>query len=306
MSIIDIIDNASKEYVVNGRTDEFVQIEDSIVNSQNMVHLYWFARYAQGANVERLQDIMLKDGRFEECFYFAKYVRNADIKKFIQKAIDDNAEFWVHKFVSLALSPFKNNRDDAIAFKNQLEQYRISFESKRRGSISGLKKEDIDDLIEKANEEYDNNGRTKVVVHLEKDARFTTGTGADTLLFAKFAHGANIKNLEKSMVLHGDPFNIMLFAQDVKNADYKMLLTGLELAQRDYVTIEEKEKSKIIRAERLKRRLREAINSQKSAREIQALRDELRQVEAEESYSILVKRYKRRIMNMASQNYDKK
>ena len=69
MSVIATIKKANAEYEQNGRSEQFVAFEDGIVKSKNMVHVYWFARYVKGADIGKLQSIILRNGSMEDCFY---------------------------------------------------------------------------------------------------------------------------------------------------------------------------------------------------------------------------------------------
>ncbi len=306
MNILHIIDNATNEYITNGRNADFVAKENEIIDSQNMMYVYWFARYVEGADIDKLQSIILQNGSMEECYYFVKYVKDAQFKPFLQKALDEKRGFWVHKLVALAASPFAGRKNDLIEFKSQLEnEYKIELESKRKGDIVGLKNWHIDKLVEDANAEYEKNGRSKRFIQLEKSAGITTGEGADIFLFAKHVPGASIKNLQRSLILHGNAFNIYLFAHEIKNSDAGALLLGIELAQRDYVAIQTKEKRKKEKLERCERDLCIAIDSKKGPKEISRLREELRQAELEESYSTTVSKYKHKLALLASENYQR-
>ena len=344
MNIINTIDLATNEYISCGRNADFVAWEDHIIDSQDMFDVYRFARYTKGADIDKLQSVVLQSDNMEACFYFAKYVKGADVKQFLQKAIDQKNKFWVHKFVSLAISPFNNRKDEISDFQPQLAEYGISFESKRKGSISGLKKNEVEDLIGNANKEYKryleidgliaglreeyhmyitigdekNAGyiRNKAsilkqekseilqkVSKLGKKVGLTTGTGAEIFLFARHVPIADVADLQRSLMLHGDPFNMSLFARYIKKTDYELIHEGLELSLRDYTAISEKEKNRLERIESLKRRINRAIATQKSDGEIRRLREELRQTENEEHYSNLVKHYKKEVECLLSSDY---
>ena len=303
MSILQVIDDANKEYLANGRSDRFVAMEDSIIESQKMANIYRFARYVRGAKISRLQSEVLKNGKMSDCFYFAKGIKGVNFWKFFERALAEKNEFWVHKFVCLAASPFGNHKNGLRDYKDELkDEFGIEIDSKRKGDIQGLKNYNIDKLIELAKKEYSLNGRSKQFIALEDYVIYTTGKGADILIFAKYVPGVNLKKLQKALIMHGDAFDMYLFAQEIENSDPALLASGAELALYDYTAIDENEKYKLARIKKCKAELNSAIESQKSEKTIRALYAELRQAEDEESYSIMVGRYKARIERLASSN----
>ena len=310
MSIIDVIDNANKEYLTNGRSADFVAMEDNVISSQKMVQIYWFARYVQGADIDKLQSVILKNGTLEDGFYFVKYVKGSDIQLFLQKAIDKGSKFWMHKIVSLAISPFNTRKEDIMGLGSQLIEFGIDLDrsqeinkhSKKSRTVKGHINEDIDRIIEKARSTTD----PKKFDQLQKDAMYTAGNGADALLFAKHVPGANINDIQRSLILHGNAFNMRLFAEHIKGASPVKILTGMELAQRDYVAIETKEIKKMERIANRQRALKTAIAAGKSNREIYNLRAELREAECIETYLTEVNRHKRKIESLISDSYGQK
>lgn len=95
----NIIKNATLEFEKNGRSDEFVKMEDKIIGIGKTIQVYFFARYAKGADVNRLFRFMLKHATLKESFAFAYYVKGVekvdgketvvypDVTKFLNKLV---------------------------------------------------------------------------------------------------------------------------------------------------------------------------------------------------------------------------
>ena len=304
MSILDTIKKANIEYERGRRSNAFIAIEDEIAKSKNMIHVYWFARYVKGADIGRLQAIILEKGSMEDCFYFSKYVRGVNINLFLNRALNERDIFWIQRLTLVALSPFNNRIDDIIEFKDELEQYGIKLEDK--STIGGLKRDDITNVINHANEEHKRRGRSKKFVEFERRATFSIGEGADVFLFAQNVSGANLKNLQKAILLHGSPLDMFLFAQEINGTDKEVMLSGLKLAQYDYVTIQDREKKRLIRLDKCCKQLDEAIQDGADKGLINMLNNRKKQIEAEESYLDMVRDYYRRVQAMIARSANNK
>ena len=296
MNFIEFIDKANGEYAKNGRSKEFVAMEDMVINKGKLDQIYFFARCVKGADIKKLQAIILEAPTFEMDFYFAKYVKGSEIKLFLKKAIDMKDRFWVHKFVELAISPFNNRLDEIRELEPQLKEYRIEFIDKGdkiirnriTKEIKGVKVTDTDTIINTRN---------------EREAMYSTGLGADIFLYAQHVPGADIEKLQEALILSASPLDIFLFAKYIKGANPRKLFKGLEFAQRDYATIQELDKSKLERLERLNAKLNKAIAAGKEQKIIDSIKNDIREVEFEQSFSNEVKGKKRELKDLISGNF---
>ncbi len=96
-----IIKAATEEYKQNGRNDIFLMIEDKVLEKKNPLQIYYFARYAKGADVAKCQKAMLECADLEYCFYFQQFVPGSNLGWFINKAVAKQDVFWLNKFIQL-------------------------------------------------------------------------------------------------------------------------------------------------------------------------------------------------------------
>lgn len=223
--MIEFIKKATKEFETNGRSDLFVSMEDKIISKGNMMQVYFFARYAKGADIDKLQDVLLEKAPIEICYYFFQYVsKNNDFNLLISKAIATGNIFWVYKVEELARAKKVYSK-----YKPMFSIARCNMEQNIRIAIN----EDIDRLINRANGEYACNRRTSYFVECENSALYSRAN-AYGILFATNVKGANIKKFEQVALLKGEPLNIYLLATQCEGVNCEAMLKGLELAKLDY------------------------------------------------------------------------
>lgn len=302
----NIIKNATLEFEKNGRSDAFMEMENKIIRVGKPIQIYFFARYAKGADVNRLLKVMMKkDAKVEELFAFIYYVKGVEkdldgnvkvvypyirpfLKKFVQlkkvqerevEKVDvvlqgaiglnhrlalsqgkqdadidpylknlqiqkdilfkdlEQTEFWIERVVKFAK---EQNRLDEIT--DLIEIANIDVEKIR----TGKEVFDIDDLIEKAEKELAQNGRSQKFISIENEMKYNAliGDFRATVFIKNLLDYIDKKAFQTNILLSGDYFHIFLFGKDVEGASKRTIFTALQLAKLDYIQIE-KELAKI-------------------------------------------------------------
>ena len=104
--MVNFIKKATEEFEQNGRSYKFIAMENRVIKNRNIMQIYFFARYAKGASVERLQPIIFKHGTLEHCFYFQKFVPGSKIRPFVKRVLAENDNFWLGRFIDLAVNDY--------------------------------------------------------------------------------------------------------------------------------------------------------------------------------------------------------
>lgn len=229
IAIDEYIKQANAEYELNGRSDKFVKMEDKIINAGNTLLIYFFARYTHGIDVDKFQSVMLEKAPFEECFYFVQHVDGASWRMFLEKAVQANDYFWCVKFIRLG------ERCKEVEDAQQLYDHYGIERPKRKNSKSV--NDDVDMVISRANREFDANGHSEQYIQWEKEALYSFGDG-NLPIYAKFMKGIDLKAIQKSAMLRGNPLTFLTLAQEIDGVNKALILRGLRLAKLDYVEIE--------------------------------------------------------------------
>ncbi|MFQ6724464.1 MAG: hypothetical protein ACLRFE_03965 [Clostridia bacterium] len=276
------IERSNEIYETEGRSDSFVEVEEKVIDSNKISLLYFFARYSKGADIKRLQQIVLEKGNMEIGYYFVCNVPGAEIHPFIEKAVQTKNTFWVEKFIEKLIEDYRdefpeqfkdkkvrsqfdaNRESEKISESDILKYYGVyelleGFERQKFATRLGGRTFDINYIVEKANEEYDRKGRSPRFKHLEKCALHSRGS-ACSRLFVEHVPGSNIKDFERVALLRGEPFNMFVLAGcDGVNKD--LMLTGLELAKMDYTEEERSLKIQIERKKQIEKEIEETTDS---------------------------------------------
>ena len=246
----NFIKNATTEFEQNGRSDAFIAMENKIIKIGKPIQVYFFARYAKGASVNNLQPIIEQKGDLELGYYFCQNVKGAKIRPFAEKAIKENSTFWINKFIEVAKN--KSKYIDIADLVLDLPKGMLN---------SKIYKFDINEIIEDANNEYEQYGRSSDFVELEKCAVHSL-ISAHSTLFLNHVQGCKIKNFEQAAILRGNPFNMFLIAMcDKSNVD--LMIKGLELAKLNYNEIEKE----LIEKKKRKSALKIAIENSNDSKE---------------------------------------
>ena len=228
MMIEDVIKMATDEFNANGRSDKFIEIENSIIEKNNSTEIYFFARYAKGASVKRMQNALIKNGALMEGYYFQQNVAGADITKFVNLAMSSGKKFWLGKFINLA-----NKTEQYDKISHLVDGLNVDIvPEKLDGCI-----DETDQIIKIAQKEYKHFGRSSTFKKIEQFMLHADAI-ANTRLFMKHVPGVNKKMFEYVAILRGQPLNMYLIAIDVKGVDKELMLRGLELSKLDYKEVE--------------------------------------------------------------------
>lgn len=225
--------SATKEFEKNGRSPEFIAKEDQIIAGKNPIQIYYFARYAKGADVQRLQEAMYNYGSIYECIYFLIYVKGATFEPLLERAIRAKDVQWI-KFL-LKYGEEHKLLDDIEEIADEIKANGINLDYEFGRSKNHHYELNIDNTIQDANEEYRRFRRcTPKYEAIEQEALYSMYVG-NQVLFAQFAVGANVPMFQKAVIMHGDALNMYLFAKEVEGANKQLLLKGARLAYLDYV-----------------------------------------------------------------------
>lgn len=233
--MVKFIEKATKEFEQNGRSKLFVAMENKIINSGKPMQMYFFARYAKGADIKRLQKVFIKMATLEQCYYFAKFVQGAQIRPFITKSFKVDDKFWTEKLINLAHT---NGSFDAIS------DLVMDFVPETKKGVFARKGFDSNDLIEEAQKEYKQYGRSPYFVELEKYC-LHSNVPADMNLFAQHIEDVNVRDFERAAILKGDPFTMFIVVTEIRGGNAKLMRDGLEMAKHDYVEIERTDGNRI-------------------------------------------------------------
>ena len=245
--MLKFIEEATKEFNQNGRSKAFIAMEDKIIKGGKPVQMYFFARFAKGASVERLQSAIVEYGNMEQFYYFQQFVKGADILPFIKKALEQGDAFWTKKFISLSKSQgvYENIRDLVVNYKDDLRPM-----TRTRGTAL-----DINYTIATACDEYKKHGRSDYYKELEKEVLYSESK-ADAKLFLYHVPGGDVKKFERGAFMRCDPFEMFFLATHIEGVNADLMYKGLELAKQNYLESEKSyadiEKRKVEALKKLK------------------------------------------------------
>ncbi len=254
MNIYDFIVDASNEFEINGRSAKFIAMENKMLKSKNIITQYFFARYAKGASVAKFQEIVLEMGAMEDGFYFCLFVPGADVKPFLNKAIYNGDEFWIGKFIEVG------EKLGQIVRSNVNKRLKDS----RNINLEKLGQFNADTILEKANIEYKNNGRSDLFVEQEKALLHAIGNG-HLLLLATNVKGVDLRQVERSAIMRGDSFVMYALVRNVDNIDKRLMLNACRMARLDYLAIEKDGKEVEEEIEAIRNRLKQCRNFEERA-----------------------------------------
>ena len=255
--MINFIKEATAEFEKNGRSTKFVKMENRIIQLANPMQAYFFARYAKGADVSKLQTVMEKKGTLEQCYYYQQFVKGANLDNFIKKAVKENDSFWIEKFVELA-------NDDSQY--DEIKQHIKDSQTITTSTKLNKHNFDLEDIIQSARYEYKRNGRSQYFEELEKMA-FNSKANAHGILFLQEVEGASVKNLERIAILKGDAFNIFLIATEIAKSNKALMMKAIEMTKLDHDQIEKS----LIEQIKSKKLIRKAIENETDERKIKSL-----------------------------------
>ena len=259
--LYDVIENANLEFNKNGRTDIFSNYEQEIIAENNPAYIYFFARYVRGADVKKLQSILLTQKNcLKYGFYFCLYVEGAEVIPFLEKAVAEKNAFWIKIFYSLVKDRSIPLDDD---FEKEIERVcpRINQKSEYYS---------IDLLISIAQKEFEKNGRSKKFVELERQAIYSIGAG-NIILFAQKNNGMDLDKFVNALILRGNITNIAWAVDKIKGIDKKMLYDWSALTKFDYQQINKDAKKKELRRLSLVKELEDVSKTDDKAKIRKAL-----------------------------------
>lgn len=274
------IEKANAEYQQNGRSDKFVAMEDRICGVDNVLHIYYFARYVKGVDVAKIQKVFCEKANLEQCFYFSKHVPGAEFKPFVEKVAYARDYFWGAKFAELAteiyLENFPNEQSPnklggqpfdidkvyrSFDIEGLMHTYLPGLNVLHRYNKSGS---DINHIIELAQREYEKHGRSENFVEIEKLALHALGN-AEGNLFIRNVKGVSIKNFERVAMLRSNAFNTFMIAMHPK-ANKELMLKNLELTKLDYIEIDKELDEKNARRKAIKSSLEKTNDKREISR----------------------------------------
>jgi hypothetical protein len=229
-SIYTSFKNAIKEYEQNGRSAKFKRMETKIIEKNNPILIYWFARYVKGADIASLQKAIMDNAEMKYWFFFAKYVEGADLQAFYNNAKEHGNLFWAKRFAAIIL---ESSEVEGIAFEKVKE---ILADSKFKDS-----EKDINDLIFAASKEIEHSkGKRTEKFRKCEAAAFYSAEGINALMFAQHLNPyVNINELEISVMLRGDIDDMLIVAQNIKGSNNANMLLGVQMARLQYIHLEE-------------------------------------------------------------------
>lgn len=169
------------------------ELEDIVADSRNPEWAYMFAKI-NGANIPKLQQIVIRASDPEFAYYFAKNIPGADIGKLEQVVIDSKNPTWLSEFAAQVRG----------ANVSKLEQAVID-----SGSILGLYSLAL-------HAEGANIPKLEQAVVDSQDAEIAYN-------FARYIRGANIPKLQQVVIDAGEPEWAYEFARYVKKANISKL-----------------------------------------------------------------------------------
>lgn len=226
--MVKFIENATKEFEQNGRSSAFVSMENRIIKKANPMQIYFFARYAKGASIKRLQSAMLKYCTVEQGYYFVKHIKGANLRAFSLLAVETDNKFWTEMFINLAN---KRNETDLIA------DLIVGFEPGNKPQALARKSFDITEALTYAREEYKKRGRSENFVAIENYC-LHSDVPADSNLFIQNVNGADIRAFERAALLKGDPLQMFILATHIPGSDVKLMYQALQMTKNDYEAVE--------------------------------------------------------------------
>jgi len=253
MEIHKFIERANAEFLSNGRSKKFVNMEDKVLGTNNTLLIYFYARYTRGVDISKFQKHMEEYGSLDECYYFGQYIDGANIEPFISKAIAQEDEFWSVMLIELGERLGQINNGDII-----LENLGIA-RPKHRHDKPTI---DIDLTISHANHENEVHGnQTAKFKNLERKAIHFYGDG-NLVLCAKYIEGIDYKAVQKSAIMRGNPLVMFMLGHDVPQVDKLLMIQGLKLARIDYKQIDREREKRQHTIETIKNRIRNAVNAE--------------------------------------------
>ena len=261
--IYELIQNANAEFAQNGRSEAFIDMENEVIGSGKPANIYFFARYVKGADINKIQDVIINIAPADVKYYFYQYVQGAEFKSFLIDALKHKDKFWIEKYINIIIEDYlkqapkdisksrEENFNSAIKdteYKELFDGYQCSSKYHGKSFRGGF---DLNRAIEIAQKEEQTKGRSPVFIYLEKNALHSAGN-AGGLLFVENTHLANVRAFERVALLRGDPFYMFLLATRCKNVNVDLMIKGLELAKLDYVAIQKSLEEQNKRKEELK------------------------------------------------------
>lgn len=267
----NLIKQATQEFEKNGRSEDFVKMENKLIRIGKPIQIYFFARYAKGANIKKLQKVMWDKATLEECFYFAYYVKgvkkdengfeevfDVNLVPFATRAVYEGDKFWIEKFAKLIKQRMQDldNSINSCGDLNKLNMMKKEYGElentivplmEEYGKVDfrsiqlGKEEYDIDRVIKKAKKEVSTDCCSDKFAQMEKQMKYNLGIGDfRAILFAKeLAEYIKVKDFEKMACMSGEYDNIYMLAMRVDNVNKNSMLNALHLTKLDYVKEEE-------------------------------------------------------------------
>ena len=289
--MVNFIKKANKEFETNGRSDKFVAMENKIIALGKPIQSYFFARYVRGADIARLQKVVLDSNDLELIYFYQMYIKGADIKLSLAKTVEQDDAFWVEKFLEILAHDYcKANPTKQKERLGRTLNTKLNFEMSKVIEFAGVgeilkdfprrpfpskmnySNFDINSIIIKAKAEMEQNGRSDSIKDLEKLALYARGSAAGRLYIENIPD-VNIRDFERVAILRGDSFNMFWLATQAKGVNRLRMLKGLELAREDKDILEEEQAIKLSRKKEIQKSLERTTDRAEYYRLIASYRD---------------------------------
>lgn len=218
----------AKEYAKQNNTEKLMELENYVCNQTDANLAYYYAMYVEGANKERLANVVLEHGTAKDCLLFARYIKNVDNDDFVNKIISSKNMILIGEYANLKDSNIKLIEDYVIS-SNSVPMV-LSF---AKQNIKGVNYKALQDIVYSSNmHEYIISFAKSVKeadVNLARDIILET---EDLNLILKFAKSVildtkDCKILENYVLENGMPHHLVDYADSVYNANVTAVRTKL-------------------------------------------------------------------------------
>lgn len=232
MNITRYIDLTNEEYEKNGISELFIKAQNTIISTQNGDYIFKFAHKVKGADVDLLQDAIIKTGDIENIIDFGAEVDGIDALK-ISRIVAKHAKSipviyeCAHKIkgadIPLLQDAIINIANTNMGNSERDGKYIIKFAQ----DIEGADITKLEDAIIKTDSatnmfDFAYSIKGANIVKLE-DAIIKTGDAGNIFYFARFIKGSNIEKLQEALIETRNLDYIIKFAKDIKCADIEKL-----------------------------------------------------------------------------------
>ena len=216
-TIFDYIEESNKEFKENGRSEEFVKLEEKIINSKKAKFIYLFARYVRGVDIAKIQQTLLNLKALKEGYFLARYVMGAEVLPFLKIEVELDNDFWINNLFILA------EKQDLFEEASAIIGDR---------TITSKETTKLEPTISKAQ-----TLKNKVEIRYLEQQNFDCINLTDHMIFASKTGNADLGRLENDILMHGNPLTCLVASKDIKGINKSKMLVFAMLCRYDYSKI---------------------------------------------------------------------